>query len=124
MFKSLKFTYLLMFACALPLATRAQLTIKGRILNQADTKPVANASVFLSNASVGNKTADNGTFLLGDVKPGKYDLVISIVGFDTYKQVVTVENSNIVLPDILIFPKTFALKAVTIKHKTDFFWVF
>ena len=119
MFKSLKFTYLLMFACALPLATRAQLTIKGRILNQADTKPVANASVFLSNASVGNKTADNGTFLLGDVKPGKYDLVISIVGFDTYKQVVTVENSNIVLPDILIFPKTFALKAVTIKPKTD-----
>ncbi|MES2110680.1 MAG: carboxypeptidase regulatory-like domain-containing protein [Bacteroidota bacterium] len=107
------------FLLLIPFISTAQLTIKGRILNQSDTKPVANASVFLSNAMAGSKTAEDGVFLLTDVKPGKYDLVVSIVGFDAYKQVITVEAGNITLPDILIFPKTSALNEVKVKPKND-----
>lgn len=107
------------FSLLIPLLSAAQITIKGRILNQADTRAVANASVFLSNASVGSKTAEDGTFLLRDVKPGKYDMVVSIVGFGAYKQAVTVGNGNIILPDILLFPKTIALNEVKIKPRND-----
>ncbi len=106
-------------AITLPFAALAQVIITGRVLNQADTKPVANVNVFLSNATVGDKTASNGAFRLGGVKPGKYELVVSIVGFDTYKQPVVVGGANINIPDILIFPKTFALREVKIVPKTD-----
>jgi hypothetical protein len=98
----------------LPVSCFAQYTISGRVLNQADTKPVANASVFLSNASVGSKTADDGIFTLHDAKPGKYELLISIIGFETYSQTIMV-NGNIKLPDITIFPKSIALNEVKIK---------
>jgi hypothetical protein len=46
---------LVFFIILLPVSCFAQFTVSGRVLNQADKKAVANASVFLSNSSVGNK---------------------------------------------------------------------
>jgi hypothetical protein len=107
------------FIIILPLGCFAQVTISGRILNQADTKPVANASVFLSNSSTGTKTNSDGAFILQNVTPGKYDLIISIIGFETYRQSIMVSGSHITLPAILIFPKTILLNEVKIRPKND-----
>jgi len=107
------------FTLLLPLSCLAQVNISGRILNQADTKPVANASVFLSNATIGDKTAADGTFTLHNVNPGKYDLIVSILGFEAFDQTVMVGYKNISLPDITIFPKTINLRQVTIKPRYD-----
>lgn len=106
----------------LPLSAFAQSVISGRILNQADTKPLANANVFLSNATIGDKTVADGTFTLRNVKYGKYDLVVSIVGFETYRQTILVNTNSVKLPDILIFPKTIGLKEVKIKPEYDPNW--
>jgi len=95
----------------------AQNTITGRIISQADTKPVANANVFLSNATIGDHTATNGAFTLAGIKPGKYQLVVSIVGYETYTQDVIVTHVNIDLQTITIYPKPIGLKGVTIKAK-------
>ncbi|MDP9081394.1 MAG: carboxypeptidase-like regulatory domain-containing protein [Bacteroidota bacterium] len=99
----------------LSLCCFAQYSITGRVISQADTKTVAIAGVFLSNATIGSHTAADGTFTLRDVKPGKYDLVISVVGFDTYLQPVTVTNNNIDLQTITIFTKSITLGEVKIK---------
>jgi len=103
----------------LPVACFAQFTISGKVINQADTKPVANASIFLSNATIGDKTADDGTFTLHNVKTGKYELIVSVIGFQTYHQLLAVNNNNIVLQPILLSPKTIVLSEVTIKPKID-----
>ncbi len=89
-------------------------TISGVVLNHADNKPVAYASVFLSNTTTGAKTADDGTFTLSNVKPGKYELIVSIIGFETYRQKIVV-NGNAVLASIVISTKTNMLKEVVIK---------
>jgi hypothetical protein len=90
--------------------------IKGKVLNGITKKPVADASVFLNNATVGDKTANDGTFILQNAKPGNYQLVISIIGFETYTQNISV-NSDINLRDILISPQTITLNEVKIKSK-------
>ncbi|SDP95433.1 TonB-dependent Receptor Plug Domain [Mucilaginibacter sp. OK268] len=97
----------------------AQISISGKVLNQVDNKPVANASVFLSNATIGNKTEANGTFVLSNVKPGKYELVISIVGFETSDQPIIITTGDVKLPDIMITPKTMELKEVKVKAVDD-----
>ena len=97
----------------------AQVIITGSVIGQADTKPVANASVFLSNTTIGDKTAADGSFTLHNVKPGKYQLVVSIIGFENSEQVLTVNNANISVPVITIFPKTINLNEVKIKYKED-----
>ncbi|MGZ3871714.1 MAG: carboxypeptidase regulatory-like domain-containing protein [Mucilaginibacter sp.] len=111
---------LLLFTFFLPVWVSAQYSIKGRVISQNDTKPVAYASVFLSNATIGDKTTADGNFTLQNIKPGKYELVVSIIGFETYNQTVTV-NSDLILPDITIYPKSITLNEVKIiKPKTDF----
>jgi hypothetical protein len=80
--------FLFLFLFLLPLAGFAQIKITGNVVNAADGKPVANASVFLSNATVGSKTTDDGAFVLNYVKPGQYEIVVSMVGCETYRQIV------------------------------------
>src|ERR1700712_2694023 len=102
----------------LPLAGFAQFNIVGRVINHADKKPVADASIFLGNASVGGKTNTDGTFILRNAKPGKYNLIVSVVGFETYSQTIVVDNANITLPaDIEITPKEISLHEVSITVK-------
>jgi len=103
----------------MPFACFAQVVITGRVLNQADTKPVANVSVFLNNTTLGDKTTQAGTFSVRNVKPGKYQLVVSIIGYDTYQQPVIVGYNNVELPDITIFPKAIGLNEVTIKSHNN-----
>jgi CarboxypepD_reg-like domain/TonB-dependent Receptor Plug Domain len=119
-FMSIIKTFIL-FICLLPFDCLAQVSISGRVLNIADNKPVVNVNVFLTNATIGDKTSDAGTYLLHGVKPGKYELVVSIVGFETYHQNLMVTNSNIVLPDVFLSPKTTTLKEVRIgvDHNRD-----
>jgi hypothetical protein len=111
-------TLLLLFLL-LPFAAISQVSITGRVINQADTKPVADASVFISNATIGDRTAVDGKFTLKNLRPGKYELVVSLVGFDAYKQNITVEDKDINLPDITIYPKTIALGEVKVKANRD-----
>ncbi|MGF7041452.1 carboxypeptidase-like regulatory domain-containing protein [Mucilaginibacter lappiensis] len=109
----LRFSFLFIFL--LPSICFAQLKITGKIVNADDKKPVANASVFLNNASTGNKTANDGTFTLNNVRPGQYDLIVSIVGYETHSQSILVNNSNINLPEIALKSKTIELNEVKIK---------
>ncbi|MGZ3767484.1 MAG: carboxypeptidase regulatory-like domain-containing protein [Mucilaginibacter sp.] len=109
----------LFFFLLLPCTVIAQFTISGKVLNHDDASPVANVSVFLNNATIGDKTTVDGIFTLRNVTPGKYDLIVSIVGFSTYSQPITVSNANIILPVINLHPKVIALHEVKIKFKED-----
>jgi len=107
--------FLLILLLLIPICCLAQVKITGKVINMTDTKPVPNASVFLNNAQVGNKTADDGTFTLSNVKPGKYDFIISIVGYETYTYSLQAGSANIDLGTISIIPKTFQLNEVKIR---------
>ncbi|HZX57424.1 MAG TPA: carboxypeptidase-like regulatory domain-containing protein, partial [Mucilaginibacter sp.] len=113
------FLLLLFFVLAARNSILAQSIVTGRIVNQADKKPVGNVNVFLSNATIGAQTAADGTFTLTGIKPGSYQLVVSIVGFYTYQQAIKLNNDNITLPDIGIIAKTIGLKEVVIKPRKD-----
>ncbi len=97
----------------------AYFVIRGKVVNGSDKSPLGNASVFLSNATIGDKTAGDGTFTLRNVRPGKYNLIVSLVGFETVSQTVEAGTGNINLADILLFPKTILLNEVKIKPITD-----
>lgn len=106
------FSYLLLL---ISFSAFSQIKISGRVISNVDKKPVANASVFLSNAMVGNKTNNDGTFTLSNVKPGQYDLVISIVGYETYHQPIKATTDAITVGDIEINIKVTELQEVKIR---------
>jgi len=93
----------------------AQIKITGKVINTADQKPIANASVFLNNAIVGDKTADDGTFTLSNVKPGQYTFIVTAIGFETHSVTLMAGAANIVLADMSLAPKTIMLQEVSIR---------
>ena len=72
--------------------------IKGRILMDETQKPLANASVYLSNTSIGTASNDNGDFLLQYSLNGSLSLVVSSLGYQTYVQTIQADK----LPQMLI----------------------
>ncbi len=74
------------FLCLLffvPLTLLSQRTIQGRVVTASGKEPVAGGSVFISNTSYGTVTSKDGYFEIADIPPGKYDLIISSVGYET-----------------------------------------
>lgn len=61
----------------------SQQTIKGTVVNPVTQQPIAGASVFLTNTSKGGTTNKEGYFEITDIKPGKYELIATSVGFET-----------------------------------------
>lgn len=66
-------------------------------MRQIQKTPVSSASVFLSNTSVGVITADDGSFTINPFPEGRYDLVVSCLGYEVY----TISLSSLSLPDFL-----------------------
>src|SRR5438045_1326891 len=82
--------YCLLFLLFLSVSAWCQKTIKGRIIDDKD-KPIANASIFLNNTSVGTKADEQGNFSL-NIPAGRYELIVSSVGYETSSQtIVSVE---------------------------------
>jgi hypothetical protein len=97
----------------------AQTTITGRVVNHNDKKPIANASIFLSNTTIGNESAKDGRFILKNVKSGKYQIIVSVVGFKTYNENIVANDNLINLHDIELVPEVKTLKEVSIRYKAD-----
>ncbi|RFZ90895.1 carboxypeptidase-like regulatory domain-containing protein [Mucilaginibacter conchicola] len=113
----LRFTLFICLLC--PMAVLAQTgVITGKVTAQGSNNPVAKASVFLNNASYGTATADDGTFALRGVKPGQYDLVVTILGYEEYNQKVQVNNNTVEL-NISLVPKVMMMREVVITSNAD-----
>lgn len=88
-------------------------TITGKAARMDTKGALAKASVFLSNSSYGTITNDDGTFSLTGVKPGQYELVVTMIGFEDYNQTIMVGKDPIKISAELM-PKVTQLHEVVI----------
>lgn len=93
-------------------ASNAQ-TLNGKVLAKDNNQPVGSASVYLSNTSIGTTTNVNGEFTLTNFPSGRYELIVSCIGYEPYQLVV---NSNNLLPiTIYLKPRVKELEEVTVE---------
>ncbi|MBC6610794.1 carboxypeptidase-like regulatory domain-containing protein [Hymenobacter sp. BT507] len=71
----------------------AQSTLSGQVLDAQTSKPLEMANVFFANTTVGNATDAQGKFAFPTLKPGSYTLVVSYLGYQLYKQIITVADA-------------------------------
>lgn len=67
----------------LPFVSLAQLSIKGKVVNASTGAVIPGCSVFIANTSKGTTANGNGYFELSDIPPGKHDLIVSSIGYET-----------------------------------------
>ncbi len=68
-------------------------TLTGKVVDAASGNPVPAASVFLSNTSIGTAANDKGLFTLHNAPGGKYDLVVSSLGYATFFKTINITNA-------------------------------
>lgn len=76
---------LLLWICVCSPSVFAQFVLQGKVQGK-DGNPIPSASVFLSNTSMGTVANRDGFFILDGIAAGKYDLVVSSIGFETHVQ--------------------------------------
>ncbi|MDO3626250.1 carboxypeptidase-like regulatory domain-containing protein [Mucilaginibacter sp. BT774] len=91
----------------------------GRIINRVDKKPIANASIFLSNTTIGNESSADGNFILKGIKSGKYQIIVSVVGFKMYNENIIANDHTVDLNDIELTPDIKTLKEVSIHANSN-----
>ncbi len=61
-------------------------TIKGQVMSGTTGSPLSNCSVFINSTSKGTVTDEEGRFELSNIQDGKYELIVSSIGYETYVQ--------------------------------------
>jgi hypothetical protein len=112
------FTLLL---CSLVLGVQAQKRLIGKIVDAGSQLPISSASIFLSNTSVRTISKEDGVFIIDPLPAGRYDLVIAMLGYETYVKEI---NSN-QIPDFLLInltPKVTELQEVIVGNYAKNGW--
>lgn len=102
---------LLLLACSF---LHAQTALQGLVLGADKKEGLAGVNVYLANSSTGTITDEKGNFIIRNFPAGRYDLVISCIGYTT--QVITIVSSQ--LPPSLtvtLQPKVEELQEVVVE---------
>ena len=118
-----KFTLILtLFVMAL--TALAQKSLSGSIVSKTDGQPVELATIRLfayqgadSTLIQGTQTYYDGEFVLNNVLPGKYRLLISSVGYNEHSQWIEMKNSDIDLSIIRLSEQVQHLAEVNIQGR-------
>jgi len=89
-------------------------SIKGIIITN-DNKPAAMVTLALKGTKKITLTTDDGSYIIRNVQPGNYDLEVSLVGYQTIRQTVTVEKNNAATVDLQLQLSDRELQEVIVK---------
>lgn len=114
LFKLIKMKQLLVLIfCLMVSNIQAQKKLSGKVVAAGSKMSIPSASIFLSNTSVGTISKEDGSFIIEPFPAGRYDLVVAILGYETYIKEI---NSN-QIPDYLLItltPKATELQEVIV----------
>ena len=106
------------------LTAMAQKTLSGTILSKTDGQPIEMATVRLfeykgadSTLVQGAQTYNDGLFILSNIRPGKYKLIVSSVGFNEQTQWVEMKQSDLDLPSIRLAEQVQHLAEVSVQGR-------
>jgi len=81
----------------LPFIAFAQGTVSGSVTDAITQDALIGATVRMANVALGTTTNQEGNFVLNNVAPGTYTLVVTYVGYESFRQNITVSNQPLQL---------------------------
>jgi len=86
-----RWMYLLFLFC---LPAYAESELSGRVVDRLQNRPLAGANVRLENSYRGLVTDREGRFSFTRLQPGEYTLVVSFIGYEPERRLVTVASDS------------------------------
>jgi len=97
----------------------SQSIISGRVYDLENKKPIEFASVYISNSTKATITDKNGQFKISNSLPGRSELVISCVGYETYVQELFNKTYEL---EVFLKPKITELQEVILESSNKNGW--
>lgn len=105
----------LLMGCAVAGTASAQTaSIEGRVTDAETGDPLPGANVTLEEPSQGVATDSEGRFLLEEVDPGEYTILVTVVGYETAKREITLEERQTLTTSFALTPAPHALSEVVV----------
>ena len=89
--------------------------VRGFLYNESDGEPILFSVVFLEGTSLGANTDVNGFYSITKVPPGKYNLIISSLGFDTVKIAITLKKDQILTKNVYLNENETVLEEIEVR---------
>src|ERR1700742_4003766 len=66
--------------------------LSGIVVDSAQEAPLPGVTIYLNGTSKGAISGDDGHFAIHNIRPGKYDLVVSSIGYETLVYPISADN--------------------------------
>jgi len=116
---------IILFICCFAIqVVRAQTcSISGKVIDATTLEPIPFANVFLNNTTLGVASDVKGGFVLSNVRqPATHELIVSFIGYETYKTRISLTNPELNLGIIRLRPSEVQLSTVEVKGSKDVQW--
>ncbi|MDE3124433.1 MAG: carboxypeptidase-like regulatory domain-containing protein, partial [Bacteroidota bacterium] len=102
--------------------TKKHAFIAGIVTDAQTKKPLAGAAISIQNRTT--ISGDDGHFNLSNILPGSFTLVVNSIGYEMYRQTITIPKDglqlNIALTSIPLFLQPLEVKAIRAGSKAPF----
>ncbi len=113
--KHLFFSLFLLLAASAALAQTPVQTLRGKITDADNARPMAGATIILTE-TLGTTSGENGAFSIPNVPVGRYRMQVSFVGYETLTVAeVLVESGKETVQEVALREQGQALQEVTVK---------
>lgn len=104
----------ILFTLFVSLASAQTASLKGQVVDEETKEPLSGAFVHFDGKNGGSVTDAFGHYAIKNVAPGSYKLKVKYVGFNEYKQDVTLAANQEVVINVSISEKREELKSVKV----------
>lgn len=99
------------------LRAESEATISGYVLDAENGEALPGANVYLSGTDFGIATNSDGYFVLVDIPPGSYELIITYVGYKAHKGALHLSGMGNIRSNIELVPQAVEMAGVEISGR-------
>ena len=100
----------------------AQSRVDGRVTDKESGEPLVGVNIFFSKTTWGATTDNQGFYSLRNIPYGKYEMIISMIGYEVIKQDVFVFDNERISMNFILVPEPIQMKEVIVTAKSNKLW--
>ena len=100
----------------------AQSIITGRVTDSRTGNPLVGVNIFFSRTTYGSTTDINGFYTLDDIPPGRYELLVSMIGYKLVKESFQIDTDIKIDRDYKLVSQPIRMKEIVVSAKSNREW--
>lgn len=97
-------------------------SVKGRVIDKQTGEQLFNTNIYLSGTEWGTTSNKNGYYSIKNIIPSEYQIVFSLIGYETKSKIITFKNSSEIELDIELTSKSYELENIIVDSEYPDIW--